>query len=78
MSALPPKADIRIKRSWTWNAGDWWRRKSACALLLQVTPNLPNPAKYEADPHRDPDFDNHQQQQSHRYLPLELCAEASP
>jgi len=27
-----------------WNAGDGWRRKTAGALLLQVTPDLPNPA----------------------------------
>jgi hypothetical protein len=29
--------------------------------LLQVTPDLPNPAKYEADRHRDRDFENHHQ-----------------
>jgi hypothetical protein len=34
-------------------AGDGWRRKTAVALLLQVTPDLPNPAEYEADRHRD-------------------------
>ena len=31
-----------------WNAGDGWRRKTAGALLLQVTPDLPNRAEYEA------------------------------
>jgi hypothetical protein len=50
------------------NASDRWRRKPADALLLQVTADLPNAAEYEADRHRDSDFDNHQQHQSHRYL----------
>ena len=30
-----------------------WRRKTAVALLLQVTPDSPNSAEYEADRHRD-------------------------
>ena len=44
-----------------WNARDGWRRKTADALLLQVTPDLPNPAEYEADCHRNQDFENHHQ-----------------
>src|SRR6516164_2122687 len=56
------------KRSAVRNASDRWRRKPADALLLQVTADLPNAAEYEADRHRDSDFDNHQQHQSHRYL----------
>jgi hypothetical protein len=31
------------------------------AFLLQVTPDLPNPAEYEADRHRGQDFENHHQ-----------------
>jgi hypothetical protein len=43
----------RLKRLRTRNAGDGWRRKAARALLLQVTPDLPNAAEYEANRHRD-------------------------
>jgi hypothetical protein len=35
------------------NAGDWRRRKTAGAFLLEVTADLPKPANYEADGHRD-------------------------
>jgi hypothetical protein len=41
------------ERSRARNAGNGWRRRTAGALLLQVTPDLPNPAEYEADRHRD-------------------------
>jgi hypothetical protein len=33
--------------------------KIAGAFFLQVTPDLPNPAEYEADRHRDRDLENH-------------------
>ena len=58
--------------------GIWWRRKSDGALLLQVIPDLPNPAECKADRHRDSDFDNHQQHQSHRYVPLEPMSLGCP
>ena len=35
--------------------------KIAGAFFLQVTPDLPNPAEYEADRHRDRDLENHYQ-----------------
>jgi hypothetical protein len=38
------------------NAADGRRCKIVGAFLLQVTPDLPNPAEYEADRHRDRDF----------------------
>src|SRR5262249_25270930 len=53
----------------TRKAGDGRRCKNAGALLLQVTTNLPNPAEYEADRHRDSDFKNHQVHQNHRRVP---------
>ena len=58
--------------------GIWWRRKSDGALLLQVIPDLPNPAECKADRQRVSDFDNHQQHQSHRYLPLEPMSLGCP
>ena len=60
------------------NATDWWRRKSDGALLFQVIPDLPNPAECKADRQRVSDFDNHQQHQSHRYLPLEPMSLGCP
>jgi hypothetical protein len=35
--------------------------KIAGAFFLQVTPDLPNPAEYKADRHRDRDSENHHQ-----------------
>ena len=35
--------------------------KIAGAFFLQVAPDLPNPAEYEADRHRDRDLENHHQ-----------------
>ena len=43
------------------NAADGRRCKIVCAFLLQVTPDLPNPAEYETDRHRDRDCENHLQ-----------------
>ena len=92
MSALPQKrtselARIRFglqrlrpraKKQGCGMRGIWWRRKSDGALLLQVIPDLPNPAECKADRHRVSDFDNHQQHQSHRYLPLEPMSLGCP
>ena len=53
-SGLTSRRTYRARvRSRAWDAGDWRRRKTAGAFLLQVTPDLPNPADYEADCHRD-------------------------
>ena len=53
------------KRSRARNAGDGRRRKATDAFLLQVTADLPNPAEYETDRHRDRDFENHHHYQCH-------------
>src|SRR6516165_6135838 len=59
------------------NAGDGRRCKNAAALLLQVTTDLPNPAEYESDRHRDCDFENHDQEhQNHRRV--SLCSPERP
>jgi hypothetical protein len=50
---LPRPSLDRFKRLRAWNVGDGWRRKAARALLLQVTPDLPDAAEYEANRHRD-------------------------
>src|SRR5262249_23959444 len=55
------QAPARCGRARRWNAADGRRCKIVGAFLLQVTPDLPNPAEYEADRHRDRDFENHHQ-----------------
>jgi hypothetical protein len=66
------------KRSGAGNAGDGRRCKIAGAFLLQVTPDLPNPAEYEADRHRDRDLENHHQWPSHGIVPFRVNATRLP
>jgi hypothetical protein len=55
------QAPARYGRARRRNAAYDRQCKIVGAFLLQVTPDLPNPAEYEADRHRDQDFENHHQ-----------------